>query len=134
MMAERQAKFVSDAQLAKAFQEGFETQTKKNKDSSQPQFVVRLQAQGAGVEQSVVFSQNTPVTVAQGLAGLEALKEKLAQKELEARARSFERAARFITNAGAGGGAGPSGKSFPVHPRNPVRVDVEILRGVNFRD
>jgi len=98
------------------------------------QFVVRLQAQGDGVEQSVVLNQNTPVAVAQGLAGLETLKSKLSQKERDVRARLFDRAARFITNAKAGGGAGPPGQSFPLHPGNPVRVDVEILRGVNFKD
>ena len=108
--------------------------TQGKRDSKSEQFVVRLQAQGGETEQSVVFNQNTPVTLAQGLAGLETLKAKLSQRQRDVRARLFQRAARFITNAKAGGGAGPPGQSFPLHPGNPVRVDVEILRGVNFKD
>jgi hypothetical protein len=73
------------------------------------------------------------VTVAEGLAGLELLKTKLSARELKVRLPLFVRAARFIANAPAGGGVGPPGRSFPIHPRHPVRVDVEVLRGVNFQ-
>lgn len=106
----------------------------EEKDSKSSLFTVRLQAQGGGLEKSVVFSQGTPVTVAQGLAGLESLKSQLTKKQLKERAGSFERAARFITNAATSGGAGPPGKSFPATPGNPNRVDVEILRGINFKN
>jgi RHS repeat-associated protein len=97
-----------------------------------PPYVVRLQAQGGGLEESVVLTGLTPITVAQGVAGLETLKNKLSRRQLEERAEPFRRAERFIRNAPAGGGVGPPGKSFPL-PRSDIRVDVEILRGVNFQ-
>jgi len=73
-----------------------------------------------------------PITVGEGLSGLELLKSKLSRKELEKRADPFQRAERFIRNAPAGGGVAPPGKSFAL-PRSDVRVDVEVLRGVNFQ-
>jgi hypothetical protein len=104
------------------------------KSSKHSPFIVRLQVQGGGLEESVVFSQETSVTVSQGLAGLQALKIKISLKDQQSRASLFERAARFITNAGKSGGVGPPGKSFPIHPKNPICIDVEVLRGVNFKD
>jgi hypothetical protein len=99
------------------------------------EFAVRLQAQGGGVQESVAINQDTPITVAQGLAGLEQLKATLSKRELELRRPLFERAERFIVNAGKTGlGAGPPGLSFPIHKTNPIRVDVEIWRGVNFKN
>src|SRR5262249_5818975 len=104
------------------------------KNSRPAQFAVRLQAQGGGVQESVFIGQSTPVTAAQGLSGLATVQARLSAKEQELRERLFERAARFITNAARSGGVGPPGQSFPLHPRNPIRVDVEILRGVNFKE
>jgi RHS repeat-associated protein len=98
-----------------------------------PPYVVRLQAQGGGLEESVVLTGLTPITVAQGVAGLETLKSRLTRRQLEERAEPFRRAERFIRNAPAGGGVGPPGRSFAL-PRSDIRVDVEILRGVNFRE
>ena len=88
---------------------------------------------GGGLEESVVLAGPTPITVAQGIAGLEALKGQLTRRQLRERAEPFRRAERFIRNAPAGGGVGPPGRSFAL-PRSDIRVDVEILRGVNFRD
>jgi hypothetical protein len=101
-------------------------------EDKRPPYVVRLQAQGGGVEESIVLSGQTPITVAEGVAGLEALKGKLSQRELRERARLFQQAERFIHNVAAGGGVGPPGKSFPL-PRSDIRVDVQILRGINVR-
>jgi len=104
------------------------------KDKDKPSsYVVRLQAQGGGLEESVVLTGLAPITVAQGVAGLETLKGKLSRRQLEERAEPFRRAERFIRNAPAGGGVGPPGQSFAL-PRSDIRVDVEILRGVNFRN
>jgi len=94
---------------------------------------VRLQAQGGGVEESVVLIGRNPITVTEGLAGFETLKGKLTRRQLEERAEPFRRAERFIRNAPAGGGVGPPGKSFAL-PRSDIRVDVEILHGINFRN
>jgi hypothetical protein len=95
-------------------------------------FVVRLQAQGAGLEESVVLAGPVPVTVAEGLAGLDALGGKLSRRDLAVRADPFRRAERFIRSAPAGGGVAPPGQSFALR-NSDIRVDVEILRGINFR-
>jgi hypothetical protein len=96
-------------------------------------YVVRLQAQGDGLEQSVRLTGTQPITVAQGVAGLEELKAKLSTKELKKRLDCFRRAERFIRNGPQGGGIAPPGQSLPVHKRNPIRVDVEVWFGINFR-
>jgi RHS repeat-associated protein len=96
-------------------------------------YVIRLQAQGGGIEKSVVLASKNPITVAAGLAGLEALKAKLTKNELRERAIPFAKAERFIRNAAAGGGVGPPGSDFSL-PRSNIRVDVNVLRGVNFRE
>ena len=95
-------------------------------------YVVRLQAQGGGVEESEILTGVTPITVEQGIAGLGALREKLTRRQVKERAEPFRRAERFIRNAQAGGGVGPPGKSFAL-PRSDIRVDVEILVGINFQ-
>ncbi len=107
----------------------------KAEDKRAESFVVRIQAQGGGVEKSVVFNQKTPVTVAQGLAGIEALKSQLKKGELRDRSQAFDKAAAWIADRPANGGAPPPGKSDFRNrgfSGNDARVDVEILRGVNF--
>ena len=84
------------------------------------------------MEKSVVLEGTEPITVAQGLAGLEKLKGQLSKRELQERATLFPKAERFIKNAPAGGGVIPTKKSFPL-PGSDIRVDVEVLRGINFR-
>jgi len=95
---------------------------------------VRLQAQGGGVEQSVVVQSGASgvVTASDALHGLAELHGSLSSKDAAARAGSFARAARYIQNAAAGGGVGFSKKSFPAGPGTSVRVDVEVLRGRAF--
>lgn len=97
-----------------------------------PLYRGRIQAQGGGLEKSVPWAQKTPPTVAQGLSMLNDLKMLLSKKELNDRARSFDRAERFIINAGNGGGALPPGASFLMLGTKDVRVDIEIQSGVAF--
>lgn len=96
-------------------------------------YTVRLQAQGAGLERSVVISSPTPITVAQGIDGLARLRGQLSPKQIAEREIPFQRAERFIRSGPAGGGIMPPGNSFSL-PRSDIRVDVEILRGLNFRE
>jgi hypothetical protein len=104
--------------------------TRGSRDESP--YVVRLQAQGDGVEESVVLADRRPISVSSGLRGLGQLKYQLTQSEYEERAESFVRAYLFIERAPQGGGVGPPGKSFS-RPGSSVRVDVEVLVGVNFQ-
>jgi RHS repeat-associated protein len=92
---------------------------------------VRLQAQGGGLEQSVVLQSGASgvVTGADALHGLGLLQSSLSAKDAAARARSFVKAAKFIQSAAAGGGTGYVKKSFTAGPGTKVRVDVEVLRG-----
>jgi hypothetical protein len=96
---------------------------------------VRLQAQAKPrdgyLEESVTLTGSSPITVAQGLAGLEQLKGQLNKKQLAERQESFSRAERFIRSGPQSGGLSPPGKSFEVKDTT-IRVDVEILRGTNF--
>jgi hypothetical protein len=92
----------------------------------------RIQAQGGGLERSVPWAQSTPPTVAQGLAMLQELRMQLTDKQFNERARSFERAERYIINAGAGGGAYPPGNSFKMQGTTDIRVDIEIQSGAAF--
>jgi hypothetical protein len=105
----------------------------KDKDEDRKIYTVRLQAQGNGVEESVVLVWPTPIPVAAGIKGLEILKGKLSRKELLVRTDPFRRAERFIRNGPAGGGIA-KGQSFELFERSPIRVDVEIIRGINFRE
>jgi hypothetical protein len=105
----------------------------KGKDEERKLYTVRLQAQGDGVEESVVLMDFAPITVAGGLQGLEILKGKLSRKELDVRTDLFRRAERMI-RSGPPNGIGPPGQSFALFKGSPIRVDVEIKRGINFRE
>jgi hypothetical protein len=103
----------------------------------QPLFVVRLQAQGSasqgdGVEESVVLTDTSPITVARGLAGLEQLKGMLTTRQLKRRAALFQQAANWISNRPPIGVGAPTSKTFAL-PKSTIRVDVEIWQGVNFQ-
>jgi hypothetical protein len=104
------------------------------REREKEQFVVRLQAQGGGLEESVTFNQGMPVTADQALLGLEGLRGKLSRGDLRTRDQAFERAAAFIGSVAAAGGTGPTSRSFTnrgVRGKD-ARVDVEVLRGVNL--
>jgi uncharacterized protein RhaS with RHS repeats len=89
---------------------------------------VRLQAQGTGLEESVVIQAGASgrITAADALAGLAELKAGLSASELAARADAFGKAERFILGAAAGGGYLGAGQSFA--GKGGVRVDVEVRR------
>ncbi|WP_394850766.1 FG-GAP-like repeat-containing protein [Pendulispora brunnea] len=104
------------------------------KDKRQDKYVVRLQAQGGHLEKSVVFSQSSPVTAAQALAGLEALRGELTKSQRKERAVAFVAAEAWIVKTAAGGGSPPDRKSFyiPGVRGTDARVDIEILAGHNI--
>jgi hypothetical protein len=77
-------------------------QGSKDKDDKRL-YVVRLQAQGGGLEESVTISQAVPVTVAQGIAELEELKKKIGKKETETSSIGYSSRRRD-----------PEGHQFPV--------------------
>jgi hypothetical protein len=108
------------------------TQVEKGKDEDRKVYTVRLQAQGDGVQKSVVLVDLLPITVAEGLNGLEILKGKLSPKDVLVRADPFRRVERFIRSGPPGGIA--RGQSFRRSKDSPIRVDVEIIRGINFRE
>jgi len=73
--------------------------------------------------------------VAEGLEHLENLKKKIyeiSRRELQIRLEAFARAKRFI-QSGPPLGIGPTTRSYLVEGDPHRRVDVEVLRGVNFR-
>jgi hypothetical protein len=85
------------------------------------------------LEKSVTLvSPTTPITVAQGIAGLAQLRAQLTPRQAAERQEGFARAAQFIQRGPAGGGIAPTRQSFP--RGSAIRVDVEILSGVNFRN
>lgn len=94
---------------------------------------VRLQAQGGGIEESVVINSGAQGMVggADGIRGLGLLQSKIGGKEAAQRWRAFERATRYILEAMENGGTSSS-KSFTNGPGTDVRIDVEVLRGTAF--
>jgi hypothetical protein len=100
---------------------------------------VLLQAQGPtrgnrdrnAVQESEPLEENSPITVKEGLRGLTVLARKLTEQQYKERKKPFFDAVQWIRSLPPKGSA-PPGKSFPVHPRNPIRVDVVINAGVNF--
>lgn len=104
-------------------------------ESRRRNVMVRLQAQGGALEASSpsVLINSGPagvVTGADGLAGLAQLQELIGPAQTALRAQGIVRAERFITNAGAFGGAVPPGLSS--RSFSGLRVDVEIIFGTAF--
>lgn len=91
----------------------------------------RIQAQGDGLEKSVSWSQDKPLTKSEGLKLLEKLKTKLTDKELKAREDEFKKAKRYIENVNGGVDAVKK-KSFTNWKTEDIRVDIEILGGTAF--
>lgn len=93
----------------------------------------RIQAQGGGLEASVSWVQLKPPTAAEGQAMLQALQTQLSPKDLRARATAFQKAGKFIDNAGkAGGVSAPVSKTFLVKGTRDIRVDIEVITGQAF--
>jgi hypothetical protein len=103
--------------------------------SGEQRYVVRLQAQGSGLQKSVTFNQPTPVTRTAAVQGLSELEKQLTSREYKARDVALRKAETWINNVATSGGSGPPGKSGFTNPgvRGKVaRIDVEILAGVNL--
>jgi hypothetical protein len=98
-------------------------------------FSVRLQAQGGGLERSVPLGPRPtfPFMVAEGVEGLVALKLQLTRRQLDEREDQFRRAERFI-RSGPPYGLGPPGYHAGGKFDDSIRVDVEIKRGINFKN
>jgi RHS repeat-associated protein len=92
-------------------------------------FVVRLQAQGGGVEESVLIARQRPVTATEALAGLEGLRGKLSPAEQRQRAPLIRKAQQFIGQAAAAGGVPANTRRSFALPGSSVRIDVEVLSG-----
>lgn len=90
----------------------------------------RIQAQGNGVEKSVTWSQDEPLSREQGKTLLQQLKGQLSDKEHAERAEQFEQAERYI--AGANGIPAPERRTFQNRKTKDVRVDIEVLAGRAF--
>jgi hypothetical protein len=93
----------------------------------------RIQAQGGGVEESESWAQDTPPTVEEALEFLENLKNKLTKTEYEKRKTEFEKAEKFIKQAGENGGVNAKvSKTFKVKDTKDLRVDIEVISGKAF--
>jgi hypothetical protein len=90
----------------------------------------RFQAQGNGVEKSVSWSQDEPLTKEQGKSLLQQLKSLLSNKEYDERAEQFDKAERYIE--GANGIESPERRIFQNRKTKDVRVDIEVLAGRAF--
>ena len=91
----------------------------------------RIQAQGDGLEESESWSQDKPITKAEGLTLLNQLKSKLTKSDLEKREKAFEKAERYINNA-SGIDAVKKKSFYSTRKDKSVRVDIEVLGGRAF--
>lgn len=71
------------------------------------------------------------MTAEDGLELLKRLKKKIPKKEVEKRARQFQKAKDFIHRGQKAGGLDPHKKTFKKKGTN-ARVDIEILGGKAF--
>ena len=91
----------------------------------------RIQAQGGGLEKSVKWSKETPLTVGEGLALLNQLVEMLTPTEREERRTAIERQRNKMRRISQYGGVDhPQGWSEPPHAER--RIDVEVKYGRAF--
>jgi hypothetical protein len=93
----------------------------------------RIQAQGAGYEDSETWAQPFPLTLADGLAKLDALVARMPPRVLRARSVAVVKARAWMVNVSNAGGIGPVSKTF----QNPgstkgERIDVEVRQGKAF--
>lgn len=90
----------------------------------------RIQAQGNGLEKSVSWSQDEPLTRKQAKGLLQRLKGLLSKAEYKARAEQFDQAERYIE--GADGLEATKRRTFQNRKTKDVRVDIEVLAGRAF--
>ena len=95
----------------------------------------RFQAQGENVEKSVAWNLKNPETKSHAYEALDNLKDKLTKRELEAREKCFEKAVRFVETRSPSGIVALLRKScLPTPPVRDIRVDIEVLAGIAFKD
>lgn len=96
----------------------------------------RFQAQGGelgAVGESEPWDEPDPLQAVRGHLLLTALHNKIHHQSAALRHDAFQKAHRFIDAAAAGGGVGPTRKSFYVRGRRDgSRVDIEVQRGLAF--
>lgn len=106
------------------------------KEREENVFSVRIQAQGSGVEKSVVLHQSYPITSEQIIMGLENLKSLLTANELKLRNQAIDNARKWVLRISEQSRGVPqgTGKSFWNKGTAPskARIDIEILRGHNL--
>lgn len=91
----------------------------------------RIQAQGGGTEKSESWSQNEPLSKADGLNLLDRLWNRLTKKERASREKQYEDARRFIQNVDGGVDAVKK-KTFRNRKTKDERIDIEVLAGTAF--
>lgn len=93
----------------------------------------RIQAQGGGFESSESWSQNSPLSVSDGLHLLWSLIRKIPKPEFLKRKSEFEKAENFIQLAGDKGGVDARvSKTFKAKGTKDIRVDIEVIKGTAF--
>ncbi len=93
----------------------------------------RIQAQGSKLEESVAWNRDTPSTVSEGLAMVDELEVKLSETDRKLRKTEFEKARKFINNAGNVNGVdAPVSNTYQVKNTKHERVDVEVKTGKTF--
>lgn len=104
-------------------------------DDNQTQHRGRIQVQGGGLEKSFPWARPMPMTKAEALAGMAALKATLSKRELEVRTEAFVSAAKFI-NQTLHTCPPQVSKTFQNkairQKGGEERVDIEIRTGVAF--
>ncbi len=91
----------------------------------------RIQAQGDGVEKSVSWAQDEPITKKEGLTLLRRLRSLLSRKDQLNREKQFRDAERYIEQVNGGIDAVKK-KTFRNRKTKDTRVDIEILGGKAF--
>lgn len=93
----------------------------------------RFQAQGGGLEESENWAQDNALTVDKALKLISKLENKLQKRDYQIRKKPFNKARRFVIEAGKNGGVNsPSTKSWKVKKSKDLRVDIEVHSGTAF--
>lgn len=91
----------------------------------------RIQAQGGGTEKSESWSQDEPLSKADGLRLLNNLQNQLTERERQEREKQLADARRYIENV-QGGVNAVEKKRFLSRKKKSVRIDIEVLGGIAF--
>jgi len=93
----------------------------------------RIQAQGEGFDDSESWSQEEPPTTKEGLSFLQKLINKIPKPEFLKRKKEFQKAEKFIKQAGQNGGVDAKvSKTYRKKGTKDIRVDIEVQKGTAF--